>query len=195
MPELKDIVSKFEISPELTHQESYRTTILKWMQDTPAQTKNTTFARMARTMALGRVTDQKEQGILFTLYNMSHDGLITYSGHNASRRKTFFINYLHQACPPEVRERAPKEDIERAKKVVGIVEAKLAGIQQDAEEKITNLASTQEVVPETLETSETSETPEVSPVPQLDIPIELDKMPNGGFTLQLNINFTINSKS
>jgi len=190
MPELKDAVSKFEISPELTHQESYRTTILKWMQDTPAQTRNTTFARMARTMSLGRVTGQKEKDILLTLYNMSHDGLITYNGHNASRRKTFFINYLHQNCPPEVRQRAPKKDIERAKEVVGIVEEKLDGIQQNAEEKMANLVSMQETAPETPEVP----VPAISPAPQLDVPIELDRMPNGNFTLQLNINFTINSK-
>ena len=38
-----------------------------------------------------------------------------------------------------------------------------------------------------------TDVPPVAP-PTLDVPIQLDKMPNGNFTLQLNINFTINSK-
>lgn len=219
MPQLRDAVSKLTLSPETAHQESYKTKILRWMQDNPDQTKNTTYALMARTMSLGRVTGQKEKDILLTLYNMSNDGLITYSGSKVSRSKTFFINYLHKNCPAVIRERAPKKDLDRAKAIVGIVESKLPGIKKDSAEKIKSLGDPDESVevqdeeepiaepvaePDAKSVTEPvkEEIPapevkaqEISPAPTVDVPIELNKMPNGNFTLQLNINFTINSKN
>ena len=195
MPQLKDAVSSFKISPELQHQESYITTILKWMQDNPEQCKNTNYARMARTMTLGGVTRQKEKNIIFTLQNMNSRGLIDYSGAPRGRRKTFFINYLHKNIPREIINRAPSNDIKRHEELAG---KSLIGVKHsiDQETQTETEAPTVEspVVEQPTSEPKTVEDVAVPTVPTMDVPIELDKMPNGNFTLQLNINFTINSK-
>lgn len=186
MPQLKDCVSSFKIDPAVTHQESYTTTILKWMQDNPAQTKRTTAARMARTMALGGVTKQSEKHIRMTIHNMCSRGMLSTVGGQGRAKKTFFINYLHKTMPKEVIDRAPEADIRRHEK--------LAGVQ--LREEVKKEPAVEEPMVET-ESVEPTPVPPVAPVqaPAMNVPIELEKMPNGNFTLQLNINFTINSKS
>lgn len=217
MPAMKDCVSKFEVSPQLRRQESYVTTILKWMQDNPEQMKRTTMSRMARTMKLGNVTPQTEIHIRQTLHNMSTRGILTYAGGRGRAKKTFFINYLHKNMPKEVIERAPEEDIKRHEELAGI---KLRDEKREDEKTVLPMMKEQTAIPMMKEQNVnplmekplaealtvTPDVPEIKPEPQiltdvppvapptLDVPIQLDKMPNGNFTLQLNINFTINSK-
>lgn len=212
MPAMKDCVSRFEVSPQLRQQESYMTTVLKWMQDHPEQTKRTTMSRMARTMKLGNVTPQTEVRIRQTLHNLSTRGLITYSGGHGRAKKSFFINYLHKNMPKEILERAPKEDIRRHEELAGIKllddkkedEVALLPISEEQnanplEEKplaeaLTITPKDSDAKPEAQAPAEVPNIPPTPAAPTLDVPIELDKMPNGNFTLQLNINFTINSK-
>jgi len=234
MPLLKDAVSKLTFSQETKNklenktteeqQEPYKTSILRWMQASPAAMRDTTTARLARTIAVNRVTPQKEQDVLFTLYTMTRDGVIVYSGHNSTRRKTFYINYMHKNIPKEVRENATKEELDNAEKVLKMVVKKRQKMVKNAkrytqqlkkfgaaegtaiEQEIDKAAGattkdkieeavvpTEEVAEKPVEVAEKPvETPTVS-TPALNVPIELEKMPSS-FTLQLNINFTINSK-
>ena len=238
MPLLKDAVSKLTFSQETKNklenkttedqQEPYKTSILRWMQNSPAAMRDTTTARLARTIAVNRVTPQKEQDVLFTLYTMTRDGVIVYSGHNSTRRKTFYINYMHKNIPKEVREKATQEELNNAEKVLKMVVKKRQKMVKRAksytkqlkklgaaegtaiEQEIDKAAGAtvkDEVKEATEEVAETpvetpAETPVETPVetptevvstPTLNVPVELEKMPSS-FTLQLNINFTINGK-
>lgn len=221
MATLKDCVSRFEMSPQLRRQESYITTILKWMQDNPEQLKRTTMSRMARTMKLGNVTPQTEVHIRQTLHNMSTRGMLTYAGGKGRAKKTFFINYLHKNIPKEIIERAPKKDIKKHEELAGIklLDEKKADevtvlpmkeepdvvpmmkeqnvnplMEKPLAEALTVTPDASDIKPEPQVLTEVPNIPPTPAAPTLDVPIELDKMPNGNFTLQLNINFTINSK-
>lgn len=183
MQNFNDAVSKLEISPKLQYQESYQTTILKWLQAHPEQCKDTTYAKIAHAMILARATEQKEKNIVLTLQNMRARGFIDYNGSPHSRRKSIFINYLHKAMPKEVLDNAPVGTLRKHEELVGKkmfdVDKPKEGGEKKAEEPKEEKTQAELPVPST---------------PTLDVPIELDKMPNGNFTLQLNINFTINSK-
>lgn len=197
MPSFNDVVSRFTMSPELQKQEAYSTKCLRWMQDNPEQCKNTTYARMGRTIALSGTTDQKERNIVMTLQNMASRGMITYNGAARGRRKTFFINYLHKNIPKEIIERAPKKDIKQHEDLAGF---KLVDSTPKTASEPEKSCSCVSDAPAPVEPTEAVKPEPAVPVPQvqtpaMNVPIELDKMPNGNFTLQLNINFTINSKS
>ena len=138
MPLLQDVVSRFTMSPELKSQESYKTTILKWMQKNPHQLRNTNLTKLARTIKLGEVTPQSEDQILYTLYNLTHDGLLVYNGKKKAgrKKKTFFINYFHENLPPAIRENITDSDRARVKKTLGLVYPEYVSGKKEEQEPV-----------------------------------------------------------
>ena len=165
MPLFGDI-ARFKISPKTTeYQPSIRHEVLKWMQEHPGDCQKTTYAKLANTIIIPN-SGISTKSIKSAIAGMSHHNMIGYHGRQHSKRKNIYINYLHPNIPKDLLESAPKPELKKLETKTEIVKPDDHGEGKK---------------PEQPETSTTN----------IEVPLDAEVLKQG-FSLTLNINFTIN---
>lgn len=192
-------VSRFSISPRTTsYRPNDRTRMLLWLQDNLSIMDGTTIPQMVRESIIPGMTDKEKNNALLALKRM---GLIEFicRGNQYRSPKDYFINYTNPKFPRLIKKGASQESIERSKRLKEELDTK--------GQPVNFRGKPVEIVPEkTIETTPTIEP--VAPIeeqepiieepkkttigPQVEVPLNLNDLAKGGFSLTLNINFTIN---
>ena len=173
MPFLGDI-ARFKISPKTTeYQPSIRHEVLKWMQQHPEDCQKTTYAELANTIIIPN-SGISTKSIKTAIAGMAHHNMIGYHGRQHSKKKNIYINYLHPNIPKDLLESAPKPELKKVEKKTKIVDEK----------------KTEIVKPDNHGEGKKPEQPEPQPT-NIEVPLDGEVLKQG-FSLTLNINFTIN---
>ena len=187
MPWLKDTISSFKVSPETTKYKSPKFEILDWMQRHPEELQETTFNIMAHSMK-SEFVDTDEKLLLSRIGQLVDEHLIFYFPYRRTGKKHYYLNYFHKDFPPEIKARASEEELSKIRNMVHIYEHKVSDqltispqipIVQKVSQEVKQEEAKQEEKPN-------QEKPIV-------IPIDTKNLPEGGLSVNLNIQFVFNN--
>lgn len=167
MNTLSEATSRLTVSKELTKEHiPVRHRVLKYMQEHPEICQKTNFKEMSTRMFFPNLGITPKM-IQSSLINMCHHNMIGYRGTAQARRKDIFINYLHSNIPKDILDSAPDISVEKAKKVIEENEIKQKAKEIEKQNQVASQSN-----------------------PTVEIPLNANDLTNG-FSLTLNINFTI----